>query len=115
MRRHEMTDAQWKRLSELQLPTEGWRGRFLREDRRTLNGIRWIAKTGAPWRDLPKRYGKWNSVYRCFCRWSQAGIWQKSCEAMSDISEGDEVMLDSTIVRAHQHAAGQKKQIHPLR
>ena len=78
-----------------------------------LDGVFWIARTGAPWRDLPESFGKWSTVYRQFRRWTLSGIWDVLLASLNDSGEGQDSvqMIDSTIVRAHQHAAGaQKKQ-----
>ena len=78
-----------------------------------LDGVFWIARTGAPWRDLHDHVGKWSSVYRQFRRWTLAGVWDVLLAALNESGEGQDSlqMIDSTIVRAHQHAAGaQKKQ-----
>src|SRR5260363_362539 len=74
-----------------------------------VEGVLWIAKTGAPWRDLPKRFGKWNSVWRRFRRWGLKGIWELVFRLLSIAADVEELMLDATIVRAHQHAAGAQK------
>ncbi len=80
-----------------------------------LNGMLWRAKTGTSWRDLPERYGKWKSVYSRWLRWRDAGVWQRVWEALQqEANQRGEVawdihFIDSTIVRAHQHAAGAKK------
>src|SRR5262249_22814388 len=66
---------------------------------------------GAPWRDLPKVFGEWNSVFRRFSRWSQKGVWQRIFEALSDDPDFEYLIIDSTIVRAHQHASGAKRGI----
>jgi transposase len=69
----------------------------------------WIVRTGSPWRDLPEAFGDWNSVFRRFSRWSIKGVWYRMFEAMSDDPDFEYLIIDSTIVRAHQHAAGAKK------
>jgi transposase len=66
--------------------------------------VLWIARTGSPWRDLPERFGRWNSVYQRFARWSKKGVWQKIFGILAQ--DAEEVFIDSTVVRAHQHAAG---------
>jgi transposase len=72
-------------------------------------GVIWIVRTGSPWRDLPEAFGDWNSVFRRFSRWSLKGVWWRIFEAMSDDPDFEYLIVDSTIVRAHQHAAGAKK------
>jgi transposase len=87
------------------------RGRPAGNHRLTLDGIFWIARTGAPWRDLPDEFGKWSSVYRQFRRWSVSGLWDAMLEAINatGAARSSVQMIDSTIVRAHQHAAGAKR------
>lgn len=108
MRRYELKDADWVRLAPLLPGKVGDAGRSASDNRLFVNAVLWIARSGAPWRDLPERFGPWNSVYRRFRRWAQKGVWQRVFEAVQD-PDLDWAMLDSTSVRAHQHAAGQKK------
>ena len=68
-----------------------------------------MVRTGSPWRDLPEAFGHWNSVFRRFSRWSEKGIWHRIFAAMADDPDFEYLIIDSTIVRAHQHAAGAKK------
>jgi transposase len=86
------------------------RGRPGGNRRLLLDGVFWIARTGAPWRDLPDHFGKWSSVYRQFRRWSVSGLWDTMLEALNEVDDAKASlqMIDSTIVRAHQHAAGGK-------
>lgn len=108
--RHELTDEQWERLAPL-LPRPK-RGPHPRDRRRLLNGILWIHATGAQWRDLPERYGPWETVASQFYRWVRAGIWQTVLAALQ--READAAgrldwsahFVDGTVIRAHQHAAG---------
>src|SRR6266498_3162917 len=88
----------------------GERGPAIADKRRTMNGIRWVLRTGAPWRDLPERYGKWNSAFVRFTRWSKLGVWDAVFETLASLGPpaDEEHAIDSTIVRAHQHAAGAK-------
>jgi putative transposase len=80
------------------------------DKRRTVNGIIWVLRTGAPWRDMPERYGNWNSVFVRFTRWSKLGVWDAAFETLASLGPpaDKEHAIDSTIVRAHQHAAGVK-------
>ncbi|MEV4579505.1 IS5 family transposase [Nonomuraea jabiensis] len=110
-RRFDLTDAQWARLEPL-LPAPRRPGRPSRWSKRQLiDGIRWRVRVGAPWRDVPECYGSWRAVYSLFRRWQRAGIWQQilsRLQAMADARGllGWQVGVDSTICRAHQHAAG---------
>ena len=73
-----------------------------------VEGVLWIARTGSPWRDLPPVFGAWNSVFQRFGRWSRGRVWHRIFAALSDDPDFEYAILDSTIVRAHQHAAGAK-------
>ena len=108
-RRHELTDDQWKLIEPLLPGKEGDPGVTAVDNRRFLNAVFWLAKTGAPWRDLPERLGNWNSVFQRYSRWCAKGVWWEIVEALGGDEDLEELMLDSSIVRAHQHAAGAKK------
>jgi len=110
MRRYELTDEEWNRIDPLLPGREGDPGAHGEDNRLFVNAVIWIARTGAPWRDLPERFGEWNSVFQRFNRWSKSGIWERVFQAMKS-PDLEALMLDSTIIRAHQHAAGaiQKK------
>ena len=73
-----------------------------------VEGVLWIVRTGSPWRDLPEAFGEWNSVFRRFSRWSAKGVWLRMFEALADDPDFEYLIIDSTIVRAHQHASGAK-------
>lgn len=110
IRRHELTDAQWERLRALLPPRKP--GAPRKDDRLVINAIVWKLTTGAPWRDLPERYGPWESVYTRFRRWTDAGVWdrifaavQRQADAAGEI-DWELHFVDGTVVRAHQHAAG---------
>lgn len=104
LHRHAITDEQWALIEGL-LPTRGRRAK----NRLFVDAIFWMAKTGAPWRDLPQRFGSWNSVFRRFSRWSKSGVWGRVSQALGGEPDLDKLILDTTIVRAHVHAAGAKK------
>ena len=108
MRRHELSDSQWN-LIKAHLP--GKRsdpGRTAQDNRRFVDGVLWLARTGAPWRDLPERYGRWNSAFQRYRRWAKRGVWQRLLQALGGDPDLEHLLLDSTTVRAHQHAAGAK-------
>ena len=110
MRRYEITDQQWTKINPLLPGQAGSAGRKSVDNRLFINAVLWIGRSGAPWRDLPERFGNWNSNYRRFRRWAQSGVWKRIFEALQE-PDLDWVMIDSTTVRAHQQAAGQKKVI----
>jgi transposase len=113
VRRHELTDQAWAEIASL-LPPGGRPGGQWADHRQVINGILWKLATGVPWRDLPERYGPWQTCYDRFRRWQADGTWQRllaHAQTKSDaVGEVDwEVVVDATIVRAHQHAAGARK------
>src|SRR5688572_25723223 len=114
-RRHELSDAQWERLHLLLPPQRPATGRPAHDHRQIVNGVLWRLTTGVPWRDLPERYGPWQTVYSRFRRWQRAGVWDRLLAAVQAAGDAaGEVdwalhFLDGTTVRAHQHAAGAKK------
>ncbi len=109
MRRHALTDKQWEAIEPLGAGKEGDCGVTGKDNRLFVDAVVWIAKTGAPWRDLPERFGHWDTVYKRFNRWAKSGRWQAIFEALSIDVDPTLLMMDSTIVRAHQHAAGALK------
>lgn len=108
MRRHALTDDRWKLIEPLLPGQASDPGRTAKDNRLFVDAVLWIAKTGAPWRDLPERFGNWNSVFQRFNRWCKRGIWQRILDVLGDDPDLEYLLLDSTIVRAHQHAAGAK-------
>jgi transposase len=103
LRRHTISGADWRRIKGL-LPARGPKA----DNRRFLNAVLWIDRTGAPWRDLPPRFGKWNSVWRRFRRWAGADVLGRVLAAVRD-PDVSTLVLDSTVVRAHPCAAGALK------
>lgn len=109
MSRGDLTEEGWKVIETL-LPAERGRwGRPAGDNRKYVNGMLWVLRTGAPWRDLPEKYGNWNSVYRRHLRWRDLGVWESVLAALTDTLEDDaSYSMDSTIVRGHVQAAGAK-------
>jgi transposase len=108
MHRHELTDEQWESIKDHLPGKKGDPGRTAANNRRFVNAVLWLARTGAPWRDLPVRFDKWNSVFKRYNRWCKRGVWPRVLEALGGDADLEHLLLDSTIVRAHQHAAGAK-------
>ena len=103
-----LSDQQWKRIAKLCVGKPEDPGGTGADNRMFVEAVLWIARTGSPWRDLPGIFGKWNSVFVRFNRWSESGVWARIFAALADDPDFEYLMLDSTIVRAHQHAAGAK-------
>ena len=106
-----MSDEEWRIFQRFVEPSSPSRGRPAKDHRRTLDGIFWINRTGAPWRDLPDYFGDFRTVHRQFRRWVLSGVFDLILEAMNEAGTGQDSvqMIDSTVIRAHQHAAGAKK------
>ena len=107
--RYDLTDFEWSVIEPL-LP-RGKPGPRRKDDRRVLNGIFWVLRAGAPWRDLPERYGPYTTAYNRFNRWRKAGVWDRLMDAVTKAHDGKVQMIDSSIVRVHQHASGVKKRV----
>ena len=106
-KRHELTDEQWERIKDLVPPERsGGRGRPAKDNRMMINAIIWVLKTGVPWRDLPERFGSWNSVYSRFCRWCKRGVWEKIFLELSKDQDNEEYMIDGSQALVHQHGGG---------
>lgn len=104
-----LRDDQWARIEGLLQGKDGDRGRTGANNRLFVEAVLWMARTGAPWRDLPPEFGPWNTAFRRFSRWADKGVWKAIFARLSEDADFEEVFLDSTIVRAHQHAAGASK------
>ncbi|WP_093292149.1 IS5 family transposase [Thermoactinomyces sp. DSM 45892] len=107
-RRYELTDEQWEQIRDLFPPYRTGRPPKL-GNRSMFNAILWIARSGAPWRDLPERYGSWKTVYSRFCIWRDRGVLSNIFHAVNDEADHENLSIDSTSIRAHQHSAGAKK------
>jgi transposase len=113
MSRGDLTEAEWRILKGL-LPVEReagkrGKGRPPEDNRNIINGILWRLRCGTPWRDVPEKYGNWNSIYRRFRRWSASGVWESVAIALAEtMADSGHYNIDSTSVRAHVSAAGGK-------
>ena len=107
MARFDLTDREWTIIAPL-LPNKP-RGVARTDDRRVLNAIFYTLRTGSPWRDLPERYGPYTTAYNRYNRWAKAGVWLRIFETLAARSPQSLQFIDSSIVRAHQHAAGGKR------
>ena len=104
--RHDMSDAVWT-LLEPHLPGQkGQWGGIAEDNRRFVNGVFWILRTGAPWRDLPSAYGNWNSVAKRFRRWVENGLWEQILEKIIDEPDFEWLMIGASHIKVHPHAAG---------
>ena len=113
-RRHDMTDAVWERLRPHLPGGEGQRGRPAHDNRRFIDAVCWILRTGAPWRDLPPDYGDWKNTHRRFCRWRDRGVWAGLLEAVIDDPDFEWLMIDASYIKAHPHSAGTRAGAKPL-
>ena len=109
MARTLLSDSEWKKIEPLLPGKEGDCGVTAADNRQFMEAVLWIARTGSPWRDLPPEMGNWHTTYTRFNRWSKKGVWHRVMVALSDEPDLQELMIDSTVVRAHQHAAGAQK------
>lgn len=109
MVRRILRDDQWHKIQDLLPGKTSDRGVTARDNRQFVEAVLWIGRTGAPWRDLPPELGNWHTTFTRFSRWSKAGVWKRVFQAFSGDRDLEEVMLDSTAIRAHQHAAGAQK------
>ncbi|HGO6126468.1 TPA: IS5 family transposase [Burkholderia cepacia] len=108
-----LSDEVWVRIESVLPGKEGDPGRTAGDNRWFVEAVLWIGRTGCPWRDLPKEFGRWHTVYMRFSRWRRKGVWERVAHAVSDATEIKRVLIDSTIVRAHQHSAGAPKKSGP--
>lgn len=112
MLRKVLTDARWKKIEQLLPGKASDPGCTAKDNRLFVEAVLWIARTGSPWRDLPTELGNWHTTYVRFARWRDTGVWDRVAQALAGDAELERVFIDSTIVRAHQHAAGaQKKKV----
>ena len=111
MRRYALRDDQWDRIRDLLPGREGWVGVTAKDNRLFVEAVLYRYRAGIAWRDLPERFGSWKTVHTRFSRWAKRGVWQQVLNDLAQDADNEYAMIDSTIVRAHQHSAGapQKK------
>ena len=107
-RRYALRDDQWKRIEPLLPGREGHVGVTARDNRLFVEAVLYRYRAGIPWRDLPERFGDFRVVHTRFSRWSRSGVWERVLQALAQEADNEYAMIDSTIVRAHQHSAGAK-------
>ena len=113
-RRFELSDSDWERIKDRLPGRPGTPGGTGRDNRLFLDAVLWIARTGAPWRDLPERFGLWNTVFQRFNRWGRSGVWTRLFDLLQD-PDLEWLLIDSSVVPAHQHASGATKKAGPIR
>lgn len=104
MRRYELSASQWRKIEAFLPGRPGSPGVTARDNRGFVNGVLWVLRSGAHWKDMPEEYGNWKSVHKRFTRWARSGVWERVFEALLADPENTYIMIDSTIVRAHHHA-----------
>jgi putative transposase len=104
-KRYELNQAQWERIAPLLPGKAGDPGRTAQDNRLFVNGVLWVLRSGAHWCDLPERYGRWKTAHKRFSRWSKAGVWDRVFADLIKDRDNQYLMIDSTVVRAHQQAA----------
>jgi transposase len=109
MRRYALRDDQWERIEDLLPGRPGHVGVTAKDNRLFVEAVLYRYRAGIAWRDLPERFGAWKKVHTRFCRWAKGGVWQRVFEHLADEADNEYAMIDSTIVRAHQHSAGATK------
>ena len=113
-RRYALRDDQWDAIWHLLPGREGTVGVTAKDNRLFVEAVLYRYRAGIPWRDLPERFGDWKNVHRRHSRWSKSGVWERVFQQLSQDPDNEYAMIDSTIVRAHQHAVGAKGGIQPL-
>ncbi len=108
MNRWVLKDEQWERVAPLLPGKAGDPGRTSSDNRLFLEAVLWMVRTGAPWRDLPEAFGSWNTVFRRFRRWAQAGVVERLFQSLSGDPDFEYALIDGTIIRVHQHGTGAK-------
>ena len=105
VKRYELSNEQWRRIEGFLPGKKGDPGRTGDDNRLFVNAVLWVLRSGARWSDLPERYGKWKTVHKRFTRWAKAGVWERVFKSLTGDPDNQYLMLDTTLVRAHQQAA----------
>jgi transposase len=109
MTRYGLRDDKWQRIKDLLPGRIGHVGVTAQDNRRFVEAVLYRYRAGIPWRDLPERFGDWKNIHRRFSRWAKAGVWQRVFAHLASEADNEYAMIDSTIVRVHQHSAGAPK------
>ena len=115
MRRYGLRDDQWDRIAGLLPGRIGHVGATARDNRLFVEAVLYRYRAGMPWRDIPERFGDWKNIHRRFSRWSKTGVWASVFAFLATDADNEYAMIDSTIVRAHQHSAGAQKNSEKIR
>ena len=111
MTRYGLRDDQWERIKDLLPGKPGDVGATARDNRRFVEAVLYRYRAGIPWRDLPERLGDWKNTHQRFSRWAKSGVWERVFQYLAADADNEYAMIDSTIVRAHQHSAGAQKKL----
>ena len=106
LHRHDLTDEQWSVLAPILPGQKGQWGGVAKDNRLFMNSVLWILRTGAPWRDLPKEFGKWGSVHQRFRRWRDSGVWERILSTLAKRPDFEWLMIDASHCKVHPHASG---------
>jgi transposase len=109
MRRYAPRDDQWDRIKDDLPGRPGTVGATAADNRLFVEAVLYRYRAGIPWRDLPERFGDWKNVHRRFSRWAVTGVWERMFRRLAEDADNEYAMIDSTVVRAHQHSAGAQK------
>lgn len=115
MRRYALRDEQWEKIKEGLPGSEGYVGGTAKDNRLFIEAVLYRYRAGIPWRDLPERFGDYRNVHKRRSRWSESGVWERILKVLREDADHEYVMIDSTIVRAHQQSAGAQKKTAPHR
>ena len=109
MRRYGLRDEQWERIKDMLPGREGHVGVTAKDNRLFVEAVLYRDRAGIPWRDLPERFGPWKQVHTWHSRWAKSGVWERLFKVLATDADNEYAMIDSTVVRAHQHSAGARK------